>query len=151
MKIIERCPISADTIEETHTRFIAGFVLSLSLTYLWTGWVALPLFLAADFALRAYAGGRFSLLKSAGLLLVRLLGLKERQVNAGPKLFAARMGSTVTGLMVVFHLLGLHFVAEAMAVAISICAALQAAVAFCVGCKIYSVALHFAPGLGTRG
>lgn len=139
MNIVDQCPISTETLDETPTRFIAAFVLVIILAYLASGRIAFPVFLAADFSLRAFGGRRFSPLWAAAGGITTGIGLKKRMVNAGPKLFAAKMGAYVSGLTAILQVLHFQVGAISLAVALAACATLQALASICIGCKLYSM------------
>jgi len=135
----ESCPISPDTLDDHATRIGAGLVILLTLASLWLGRVWLPLLLAVDFGLRSRGWNAWSPVARAAKALRSVAGLEPRPVNAGPKRFAALVGvlfSLCIALALLFH----HpRTAMALATVLFLCAALEAFLGFCVGCKVYSL------------
>ncbi|WP_243382967.1 DUF4395 domain-containing protein [Geothrix alkalitolerans] len=131
------CPITPDLTDESAGRIAAFLSLALLGVCVWPGrgWAVLAL--AADFLLRAAGRPAFSPVARAAGALRRWVGLPERRINAGPKRFAASVGSLISlGI-------GLAFLAElrplglAMASILGTCAGLEAFFGFCLACRIH--------------
>ena len=67
----------------------------------------------------------------------KIFAIAPKTVNAGPKLFAARIGIVFSAAVVILHLIGLPFSAFTVAGVFAFCAFLEAAFSFCVACRIY--------------
>jgi hypothetical protein len=135
----DSCPISPEVIDDRATRIGAGLVIVLVLASLGLGRAWLPLLLAVDFGLRSRGWNRWSPVAQAAQALRALVGLQPQPTNAGPKRFAALVGAAFTlGIA-----LALHFQqtgsARALAAVLISCAALEACLGLCVGCKVYSL------------
>ena len=135
------CPVAGYKIDERAARAVAGFVVAATLLAEACGpWTARGLFafLALDFGLRAFSLPRFSPLGRLASLILRALKVAPRSVDAGPKRFAARVG-----LLFSLSLLltagqaprGLHL---GIAGVLLLCAVLESAVGFCVGCALWT-------------
>ena len=135
----ESCPISPDSIDDRATRIGAGLVILLTLASLGLGRVWLPLLLTVDFGLRSRDWSAWSPVAQMAKGLRSLAGLQPQPINAGPKRFAALVGvlfSLGIALALFFH----HpRPALALGAVLILCAALEAFLGFCVGCKVYSL------------
>lgn len=92
MKTYAICPISDRKINERVARINAAFTVFLLILFGLTGSVFLILFLAFDFLLRATSYSKFSLVGISPRNIVRYLPFDIHLINAGPKIFAARIG-----------------------------------------------------------
>jgi len=133
------CPIRPEVVDEPSARLGAALVILAAGLALGSGAAWVALLLAADFALRSRGLAAFSPIGRASRWLRAASGLAPRPVNAGPKRFAALVG-------VVFSLglalaLFLHHRNAALAVAGILigCAALEAFLGYCLGCKVYGL------------
>jgi hypothetical protein len=133
----EHCPIAAETVDENAARIGAGLVIAIVVAGLWLDESRVPMLLALDFALRRRGWNVASPVAQVSGGLRTILGMQPRPVNAGPKQFAALIGALfclAIGLAMTFHLRGLALALGGVLVA---CAALEAFLGFCVGCKAY--------------
>ena len=135
----ESCPISPEVIDDRATRIGAGLIILLTLASLELGQAWLPLLLAVDFGLRSRGWNIWSPVAQAAKALRTAAGVSPRPINAGPKRFAALVGAAFSlgiALALLFHQPGL---ARALAAVLILCAALEAFLGFCVGCRVYSL------------
>jgi hypothetical protein len=131
------CPISNDTVDERAARVSAlcGLVLigfSLALASPWP-----VLFLAADFGLRGFGARSLSPVAKLSRWTCKRLGIAASPVNAGPKAFAAKLGFAFSLTMATAFLAGRGSMALVAGVPFALCALLESAVGFCVGCWAY--------------
>jgi hypothetical protein len=131
------CPISDKKVNQSVAKIVALFTLlflgifALTLNF----WVIL--FLTGDFLLRSTSLAKYSPIGYISCQIALLFSLKERPINAGPKIFAARVGFVITLLIFSFYLLSFHFVWIILLATISIFAFLEGVFEYCVACKIY--------------
>jgi hypothetical protein len=120
---------------ESKVRLVAGFVLLLSIIFILTGKIWIPMFLMVDFGLRAFGLGRYSPISFISGLLVRALNLPVKPVYLPPKQFAARIGFvfSLTILLLSLASVDTFFVVSILAVF----AALESFAGFCAGCYVY--------------
>lgn len=137
MKTTAICPISTSKIDENVARFNATLTVLLLAIYFSTGSLLPIFFLAIDFLLRGLELSVFSPLAKVSKYLLRLFNAQPKPINAGPKIFAARIGLIFSIVVILFSLLGAPTTALVFAVVFGICAFLEAAVGFCVACQIY--------------
>ena len=131
------CPINHEIVDERAARLCAVIVLvplglSLSLASPWPA-----LFLAADFGLRGFGGRRWSPVARLARELVSVLRLAPRPTNAGPKAFAAKLGFGFSAIVAVAFLFGQGVAGLAAGAPFTLCALLEGALGFCVGCRLY--------------
>jgi hypothetical protein len=107
---------------------VGGFLLRV-------GWV-LPL-LAVGFALRVLAGPRYSPLARLAILLTQTLHLSSHSIAGPPKQFAAAIGAATLTIASILFVTGSHSAAWIVGGLVAILAGLEAAFAFCLGCRIY--------------
>jgi len=133
----EICPVSEKQVNERITRFNALFTFLLTLLFVATNQWIIACFLAADFLLRGFFEGAYSPLRALSIIAVKSMHTEPRMINAGPKIFAARMGLVLSGLVFAFGLAGFHVAAISVASILLLFSFLEAAFGFCMACKIY--------------
>jgi hypothetical protein len=137
MKIYALCPVSDKNINERVSRINGIFtVLLLILTGLIPSIVPV-IFLAIDFFLRASDHSKFSLIGISSKAIIKYFGVNENLINAGPKIFAARLGFIFSGLILFCFFLNAYLLAVILAGVLGILSLLEAAFGLCVACEIY--------------
>ena len=131
------CPISFAKIDENVARINAAQTVLLLGLYFATQSILPVLLLLVDFVLRGSGNARFSPLAIVSKQVQKIFAIAPKTVNAGPKLFAARIGIVFSAAVVILHLIGLPFSAFTVAGVFAFCAFLEAAFSFCVACRIY--------------
>jgi len=140
MKTYAFCPVSDQKINEKTARFSAFFTILVLVIFALTQSIYLLAFLGLDFMLRAGKWCRYSPVANLSGLLVRALELDPSWVNAGPKLFAARIG-TLLVLGAIFSMAYSSFVsALILAGILTLFAFLEGVFGICVACIIYPYA-----------
>lgn len=142
------CPVSVSRINERVVRFNAAFTVLLLLLYSLTGSILPLIFLTAEFFLRAFELSRYSPFTLSSKGIVNILGLRPHLINAGPKLFAARIGLFLSLLILGAALLSFHAAAFTLAGMLALFSFLESAVGFCVACEIYPFVYKLLYGSG---
>lgn len=137
MKTYALCPISNKRIDERVARFNGFFTVLFLLAFTFTSNILFILFLSIDFLLRSTDNAKYSLLAIISKWLVNLFSLKPILINAGPKIFAARIGFVFTISIIASSLLEFNTAAYIFTAIFGTCAILEAAIGFCVACEIY--------------
>lgn len=140
------CPISGEKLPERAVRIVAWIVITLLISYGVTLSVWIPLFLTLDFSMRGIFSRKWAPLALVGRTVSKLISKNpSKKVDAAPKIFAARLGIAFSVILLLFHLTGLAgSVAMWVVGGMFITAAfLEAAFAFCLGCKIYAIIQRF--------
>ncbi|MCK8494644.1 DUF4395 domain-containing protein [Spirosoma sp. RP8] len=130
------CPVDGVQINETKVRLTAGFILLITLVYLLTGWVLLPVLLLADFGLRSFHVGEYSPLGNGASWIVKVLRLPYKATDQAPKRFAARIGFGFSLLILSLDLA--HRSTLLPASILAVFAALESVFGFCAGCYVYT-------------
>lgn len=130
-------------VNEVAARTVAAGAVALALVYLLTGNVVVLALLAYGFVARVLAGPRFSPLgRLATEVVVPRLGIEPRMVAGPPKRFAQGIGATFTVGALVAHVAGVPGVAQALVAGLAVAATLEAALGFCLGCKIFALLMR---------
>jgi hypothetical protein len=130
-------------VNEVAARLVASGVVLLCLAILVTRelWLIVPL--AYGFVARVLTGPRLSPL---GLAVTRVvvprLPVEPRPVPGPPKRFAQGIGALLSVSALVAAVLGASPLALLLVAAIAVAAFLEAAFAFCLGCKVFAVLVH---------
>ena len=137
MNSTEICPISYSKIDENVARVNALQTVILLALYFVTQSFFPILVLLFDFVLRGSAKARFSILSIVSKQILIFFSIAPRMVNAGPKLFAARIGIVFSATVAILHLVDFAFFSITVAGVFAFCALLEAAFKYCVACQIY--------------
>lgn len=140
------CPVSHILVNENRVRIVALFVFLASLTYLLVPYWAIPAFLTIDFFLRGFGKGRYSLFSILSGWIVRKLSIKDKPIDQAPKLFAARLGFAMAGLLFILDVFFPWQLAYGIAAVLVLFSFLESALGFCAGCYVYSLIKRFFPG-----
>jgi len=135
----DACPISFRKVDETIARLVAllVFVSAIVACFAYLPWIAAAL--AVDFFIRAFTTWPISYLAFLAKAIAKSIGLKPQPINAGPKVFAARVGFVFTVVIAALGFLNLTTVAVVLAGLLALFAGLEAFFAVCVGCHLYSL------------
>ena len=131
------CPISFKQINERAGQLNAALaVLSVILFFL-TPYKWIILVLAIDFFIRGFLNPSYSFYSALSKTLLRTFKIKPLMVNAGPKIFAAKIGFIFCCLVGVSYLFNFHRISLVIGSVFMFFAALEAIFRFCVACRIY--------------
>ncbi len=137
MKTYALCPISDKKINESVARLNATFTVVFLIFFLLTSNVYIVAFLLVDFFLRSAELSSFSPIAIASKYFVNVLKIKAKPVNAGPKIFAARIGVVFNIAVLLSAISGLNALTLTFTTVFGVCAFLEASIGFCVACQIY--------------
>jgi hypothetical protein len=151
MKTYAFCPISDKKINERVARINAVFTVLILLTFGFTQNILLLIFLGIDFLLRATSWSKFSLIAVTSRTIVKYLPVGNYLINAGPKIFAARIGLLLTSLIVVLLTLKLGHAAFLLIGVLALFSLLEGAFGICVACIIYPYVYKIAYKLNYSG
>jgi len=133
------CPISYKKTDEHVARLIGLFTLIFIALWVITDSVLPLLFLLYDFLVRSFEKPALSLLAQFSKFIFASLKVKPAHINAGPKIFAARIGVLFTAIVLLFSIVSAPVTALVFAGIFAFCAFLESALGFCVACRIYPV------------
>jgi len=145
------CPISLNRIDENVARLNGLFTTTFSVVYILVGWKIIPLLMFADFFIRGFDEARYSLLSKTSRAISTGLQLKTKMINAGPKIFAAQVGTLLTAVAVLAHYFDYPPLAMGAIGMLGFFSFLEGAFGLCVACKIYPFLRKFNPGVFDPG
>jgi len=129
-----------DPVNEVSARLVAAGVVTMAVLAIALDWKWLTVVLAYGFVARVVAGPRFSpLALLTTRVVVPALPFAEKPVAGAPKRFAQGIGATLSTVALVAWLAGAPGVATALTAMILVAATLEAALGFCLGCKVYGL------------
>jgi hypothetical protein len=140
MSTLTTKPVQAQT-NESKVRLIAFFVLLLVVIYWLTGLILFPAILVIDFALRSFDRGKFSPLALLSDWIVKTFKLPVKPVYLPPKRFAARIGLSLSALILILYFVNLDTVIVSGILAFF--AALESFIGFCAGCYVFDFLQRF--------
>jgi hypothetical protein len=133
----QSCPISFKRVDERAAQINAALTVFSILVFLLTPQKWILLILCIDFFIRGFLDPSYSPYGAVSNAILRISKIKPAMVNAGPKIFAAKIGflfCCATGICYLIHFYRVSLIAGAM---LGFFAALEALFRFCVACKIY--------------
>ncbi|TXT30943.1 MAG: CDP-alcohol phosphatidyltransferase [Chitinophagaceae bacterium] len=137
------CPVDFVAINGNRVRVTALFVFLLSVGYLFTQSLIIPVFLVIDFYLRAFYNGRFSLLQWTSIQIEKRGWLNVKWTDRAPKRFAAQLGFLVTSMLFIFAMVELKMLVFWIGTSLVLFSFLESFFGICVGCYIYTVYSKF--------
>jgi len=132
------CPVDFVSINENKVRFVALFVLTLSVFYLTLGFWPIFAFLSLDFFLRSFNLGKYSILGISSEFILKVARINPKPIDQAPKRFAARIGLLFSLAILIVHLLGFETVAFALGLILTVFSFLESFLGFCAGCLVYT-------------
>lgn len=134
------CPISDKRVDENSVRINSSIAFIITIVALFDFAiiaVILSFFLMLDFIVRGYIDSKYSIVHFIGRAIAKLLSLPEKKINAGPKIFAAQVGSIMSLGIFLGVLLEIPAIGYIFGITLAFCAFLEFALGFCVACKLY--------------
>lgn len=132
------CPVSEERISEQVTRLNAFFGIILVIAGFVFNTVFFFVFLLADFYIRAFTKAKFSPISYLSHSMVNALNLNKKSIDKAPKIFAARIGFLMTLAIALLFVFQINTAALVVAGILVFFAALEFALAICMGCIIYT-------------
>lgn len=137
MKSYAFCPISEKKIDERVARSNAAITVLLLILAAITQNLLPVLFLGVDFFMRSIDQSQYSLISIISRRIVKFFSVKAVYINAGPKLFAARIGLILSALIVILSLINAQILAYILISILGLFSFLEFAFGLCVACEIY--------------
>jgi hypothetical protein len=131
------CPISNKKIDDHVARLNGTFTIILLAVFVITGSILPIIFLIIDFSFRTGYLSRFSPLTFLSRNIAKTLFTKPLLINAGPKIFAARIGLVFNLGILISYVFGLNNLALVITTIFGACAFLESALGYCVACQLY--------------
>lgn len=139
--MVKICPVSLKQINENLSRLNATFTVIMSVLFVLTSSPVFVLVLTADFILRNLLEGRFNPVIRLNKYIIQVVHLPRHMINAGPKIFAARLGLMLSLLGSFFLFTGNPQVSVILVGVLALFSFMEAAFNFCVACKLYPYVL----------
>lgn len=140
---MKSCPINYKKADQNVMRVLAGLVTLIGLLFILSFQILLLLILLYDFLVRIFSYQKISPLFQISRFFAKLARLKKYEVDAGPKLFASKLGFLFVSSTAIMFLLGYPLVVIMIMFLLVCCAFLEAAFGYCVGCEIYMLLKKF--------
>jgi hypothetical protein len=137
MKATTFCPISNKKIDDHVARLNGAFTILFLTIFIITGNIFPVIFLLIEFSLRTGYLSRFSPLAFLSKNIAKTLFAKPLFINAGPKIFAARIGLVFNLGILISYVSGLNNLALVITGIFGTCAFLESALGYCVACQFY--------------
>jgi hypothetical protein len=133
------CPVSDKRTDEKVARINGLFTAGLITLFAVTGSIIPITFLVADFFLRSFYLSQYSPLAVTSRGIVNILKLNTSFINAGPKVFAARIGLFLSAVILLTYMFKLTVPAFAFAGILGLFSLLEGVLGICVACEIYPI------------
>lgn len=129
-----------DEVNDTSARIVATGAVILAVSYSITGWGWILIPLTYGFIARVASGPRFSPLGllATKIITPRLGSINHRIVPGPPKRFAQAIGALFSITASVLFILDFTVASRIVTAALAGPAILEAALGFCVGCKMFA-------------
>ncbi len=135
----EGCPISGYEVDEKIARANAFIVFMSTLLINFTHVKWLAFVLCIDYFLKGFVGMKYSPLGGISRMLLHRFHIKPFFINAGPKIFAAKIGFVCSLFISIFYLSAHPTAMMVVGIMLMGCSFLESFFNFCVGCKMYTV------------
>lgn len=140
--MIQICPVSDKQINANLSRFNAGFTVLMSIGYILSSSWVFALIMAADFVLRNLCEGKLNPVIKLNNYLISVIQINNELINAGPKIFAARVGLALSVLVLGFSIAGFPVAAIFFAGILGLFSFLESVFHICVACILYPYILE---------
>jgi hypothetical protein len=132
------CPVSNEFVNERITRVNALITILLVLAAFLFNSAIFVIFLTADFYIRAFTSSKYSPVSFVSHRIANALNLETKKTDKAPKIFAARLGFVMSLAISVLMISGLGAAAVTVGGILVFFATLELALAFCMGCFMYT-------------
>ncbi|PKP12098.1 MAG: DUF4395 domain-containing protein [Bacteroidetes bacterium HGW-Bacteroidetes-4] len=131
------CPISDNRINEKVARTNGVLTFLILLAFGYSHQILLIVFLGIDFLFRATPFVKYSLIGMTSHTIVKYLPIDSQFINAGPKIFAARVGLLFSFLIILSALFSFGTASLVIAAILGLFSFLEGVFGICVACIIY--------------
>ena len=107
----EVCPISFEQINERVAQMNAALVVFSLLVFMFTSFKWIILIICIDFFIRGFFNPSYSLYSAASKNILKILKIKPLMINAGPKIFAAKVGFIFCCIIALCYMLNFYITA----------------------------------------
>ena len=131
------CPVDLIMIDENKARLTAALVFILILVYSFTNFLAIPVFLMADFFVRGFNFANYSPLSFIANKLALIFSIRPKLIDQAPKRFSAKIGFLFCLSLVAFSAFSFGAVSLIIAIVLATFALLESSFGVCAGCHVY--------------
>ena len=131
------CPISLKSVNERAVQINAALAILFVILFLFTPYKWLILILFIDFFIRGFLNPSYSLFSFISRTILRIFNVEPLMINAGPKIFAAKIGFVFCCMIAVFYFLNFQAISLTLGYVFIFFAGLEAIFRICIACKIY--------------
>ncbi|MCD6271627.1 MAG: DUF4395 domain-containing protein [Deltaproteobacteria bacterium] len=139
----EMCPISFNQVNERAVQINAALAVFSIIFFFLTPYKWIILVLAIDFFIRGFLNPSYSFCSAISKTILRIFKIKSLMVNAGPKIFAAKIGFIFCCMTAIFYLFNFQKISLIIGSIFVFFAALEAIFKFCMACRIYPFIYKF--------
>lgn len=132
------CPVSNEFVNERITRVNALITILLVLAAFLFNSAIFAILLTGDFFIRAFTSSKYSPVSFVSHRITNALNLETKKIDKAPKIFAARLGFVMSLAISVLMISGLGTAAVTVGGILVFFATLELALAFCMGCFMYT-------------
>lgn len=136
------CPISDKQLNEKSIRIGAGLVLLLAVSAIAFHNIWIVIILTADFFIRGFTRHPISPVSFLSKCIGKVLLFEPNWVNAGPKIFAAKIGFLFCLTVSILYFKKFYLPGDIVAVVLCVCAGLESIFSVCLGCHFYTIVLN---------
>jgi len=136
------CPISDKQLNEKSIRIGAGLVLLLAVSAIVFHNIWIVIILTADFFIRGFTRCPISPVSFLSKLIGKILLFEPNWVNAGPKIFATKIGFLFCLAVSILYFKNLYLPGDIVAAVLCVCAGLESFFSVCLGCHFYTIMLN---------
>lgn len=133
----QACPINFTTVDETISRIISLFTMTLVVIFVFTDVKTVLIVLGIDLLVRLYGDKKLSPLFHAAEWVKQLLKLPTSNVDGAAKKVAGHFGLIFILLLLLSAFVGNALLLNAVAGVFVGCLLLDLLFGFCLGCKMY--------------
>ena len=138
----QSCPISFNRVDANLVRIIATQVMIVALLLIFTQELIFALILLFDFIVRILKFRYLSIFFHIAHFIIKYFKIAPKLCDDAPKRFALYLGVTIIALFTLLYFFQLKLLATILVSTLLLCAFLEAAFDYCIGCKIYHL-LHY--------
>jgi len=136
------CPVSDKQLNEKSIRIGAGLVLFLAVSAIILHNIWIFFILAVDFFIRGFTPYSISPVSFLSKFIGKIFILNPTWVNAGPKIFAAKIGFFFCLTVSILYFKNLYLPGDIVAAVLCLCAGLESFFGVCLGCHFYTIVLN---------
>jgi len=137
MEVNKSCPIVYKNVDKNIVRINAIVIFSFLMGFITTFNPLFLVLIVSDFIIRVFFGLKYSPICFTIKNGLNISGVKPHLINAGPKIFAARLGLVLSIIIIVSFLTGYSTFSLIVSIILSIAVGLEAFFNYCLACEIY--------------